>query len=135
MTSVTGRKASHTGIDFAIETGSPVYATGDGIVEKVRTSRVGYGNYVMVDHGFGYKSRYAHLNSISVAEGDSVRRGDLLGRSGNSGRSSGPHLHYEVIYMGKCVNPYYYFDLNISPQEYVSMLKHVGWDSGVRPAS
>lgn len=125
----TGRRKLHTGIDFAIPVGSPVYSTGDGVVDKVKYSRTGYGNYIIVDHGFGYMTRYAHLNSISVNPGDRVVRGDLLGESGNSGRSSGPHLHYEVMYMGKYVNPYNYFDLNISVEEYSSMLRHVEAES------
>lgn len=125
----TGRKTSHKGIDFAIGVGNPVYATGDGVVEKVRKSRVGYGNYVLVDHGFGYKTRYAHMNAISVEEGSVVKRGDCLGETGNTGKSSGPHLHYEVIYMGKHVNPYNYLDLTVSPEEYGSMLKNVGSDA------
>lgn len=127
----SGRRTSHCGLDFAIEVGNPVYATGDGVVDKVRKSRVGYGNYVLVDHGFGYKTRYAHLNSISVEEGAVVKRGDCLGKSGNTGKSSGPHLHYEVIYMGRPVNPYNYLDLTISPEEYISMLKQVEGDARV----
>lgn len=127
----TGRKTSHKGIDFAIEIGSPIYATGDGVVEKVRKSWVGYGNYVLVDHGFGYKTRYAHMNSIYVEEGAMVKRGDCLGETGNTGKSSGPHLHYEVIYMGKHVNPNNYFDLTISPEDYISMLRNAGENTDV----
>lgn len=125
----TGRRKQHNGIDFALPEGNPIYATGDGVVEKVKYSRSGYGNFVIIDHGFGYKTRYAHLQSIFVEPGTKVNRGDFLGKSGNSGRSSGPHLHYEVIYMGRYVNPYNFFDLDISVEEYSSMLRHVEAES------
>ena len=78
---------------------------------------------MLVDHGFGYKTRYAHLKSIGVVEGMSVKRGECIGESGNSGKSSGPHLHYEVIYKGRPVNPYNYYDLSISPEEYSTMVQ------------
>ena len=101
--------------------GYPVYATGDGVVEVVRNDFYGYGNQVLIDHGFGYKTRYAHLKSINVSEGMVLKRGEMVGTSGNSGRSSGPHLHYEVIYMDQHMNPSNYFDLEITPEEYATM--------------
>ena len=132
---ITGRRASHQGLDFAIEVGSPVYSTGDGVVTRVQRSRVGYGNNIIVDHGFGYKTRYAHLSSIDVVEGTPVKRGDFIGRTGNTGKSSGPHLHYEVIYMGRPVNPVNYLDLDIPAEEYASMVRKVEASSGiVRPS-
>ena len=94
----TGRSKRHTGVDFALKPGNPIYATGDGVVEKVKFEFFGYGNQVLIDHGFGYKTRYAHMKSINVVEGLMVKRGECIGESGNSGRSSGPHLHYEVLY-------------------------------------
>ena len=127
---ITGRRARHQALDFAIEVGNPVYSTGDGTVVKVQRSRWGYGNNIVVDHGFGYKTRYAHLSSIDVHEGMAVRRGDFLGRTGNTGKSSGPHLHYEVIYMGRHVNPVNYLDLDIPAEEYASMVRQVGARSG-----
>lgn len=131
---ISGKRARHQGLDFAIAIGNPVYSTGDGVVEKVRRSRIGYGNNIIVDHGFGYKTRYAHLSSIEVEEGAVVKRGDFLGRTGNTGKSSGPHLHYEVIYMGRPVNPINYLDLDIPAAEYASMVRKVEEDSGiVRP--
>ncbi len=131
---ISGKRARHQGLDFAIAIGNPVYSTGDGVVEKVRRSRIGYGNNIIVDHGFGYKTRYAHLSSIDVEEGTVVKRGDFLGRTGNTGKSSGPHLHYEVIYMGRPVNPINYLDLDIPAAEYASMVRKVEEDSGiVRP--
>ena len=121
----TGRSKRHTGVDFALKPGNPVYATGDGVVESVKFELFGYGNQILIDHGFGYKTRYAHMKSIGVAEGMKVKRGECIGLSGNSGRSSGPHLHYEVLYKGSHVNPYNYFDLEITPEEYATMVQEV----------
>ena len=112
----------HTGIDFAMKTGNPVYATGDGVVESVNFEFFGYGNSVVIDHGFGYKTLYAHLSSVNVREGMEIKRGDCIAATGNSGRSSGPHLHYEVIYKGAKVNPENYIDLSMSNTEYLAMV-------------
>ena len=120
----TGRSKRHSGVDFALKPGNPIYATGDGVVEKVKYEFYGYGNQVLIDHGFGYKTRYAHLKSINVVEGMKVKRGECIGESGNSGRSSGPHLHYEVIYKDKHINPANYFDLTITPEEYSTMVQN-----------
>ena len=120
----TGRSKRHTGVDFALKPGNPIYATGDGVVEVVKFEFFGYGNWVLIDHGFGYKTRYAHLKSIGVAEGMKVKRGECIGISGNSGRSSGPHLHYEVMYKGNYVNPANYYDLTITPEEYSTMVQN-----------
>lgn len=117
----TGRKKRHTGMDFACEVGNGIYATADGVVETVRSGSYGYGKYVIVDHGFGYKTRYAHLSRINVESGAVVRRGTLIGLSGNSGRSSGPHLHYEVMYKGRYVNPMNYMDLGMGTDEYAQV--------------
>ncbi|MCI1639683.1 MAG: M23 family metallopeptidase [Bacteroidales bacterium] len=119
----TGRVKMHTGQDFACHTGNPVYATGDGVVEKVSYDFFGYGNSVLIDHGFGYETRYAHMKLINVSDGMKIKRGDCIGETGNSGRSTGPHLHYEVIYRGHCVNPVNYFDLSMSDKEYSLMVK------------
>lgn len=120
----TGRSKRHTGVDFALKPGNPIYATGDGVVEKVKFEFFGYGNQVLIDHGFGYKTRYAHMKSINVVEGMKVKRGECIGESGNSGRSSGPHLHYEVLYKDKHINPANYFDLTITPEEYATMVQN-----------
>ncbi len=122
---ISGQLRSHSGVDFAMPSGSSVYATGAGRVYSVTHSRSGYGNEVIIDHGYGYKTRYSHLSSILVSEGQSVERGDFIAKSGNSGRSTGPHLHYEVIYMGRTVNPMNHLDLNIPVEEYYSMVKGV----------
>lgn len=120
----TGRSKKHSGVDFALKPGNPVYATGDGVVESVRFEFYGYGNSVVINHGFGYKTRYAHLKSIGVSEGMKVKRGECIGESGNSGRSSGPHLHYEVMYKDAYVNPANYFDLTITTEEYSTMVQN-----------
>ena len=124
-----GGTRMHSGFDFACHPGYPVYSTGDGVVEEVNYEFFGYGNSVLINHGFGYKTRYAHLKIINVAPGMKVRRGDCIGESGNSGRSTGPHLHYEVIYKGNCVNPVNYFDLGMSTKEYLSMVQNRQKDS------
>ena len=125
----TGKSRRHTGIDFALMPGNPVYSTGDGVVESVRHDFYGYGNQVLIDHGFGYKTRYAHLKAVDVVEGMTLKRGEKIGTSGNSGRSSGPHLHYEVIYRDQHVNPSNYFDLDITPDEYATMVKNTEAES------
>ena len=117
----SGQKKRHTGLDFACDIGNHVFATADGVVETVRSSSYGYGKYVIVDHGFGYKTRYAHMSEIDVKPGMKVTRGTFLGLSGNSGRSSGPHLHYEVIYKGSYVNPINYMDLGMGVFEFTQV--------------
>lgn len=101
----------HSGIDFRGPIGTPIYATADGIVVTAQSSG-GYGKHVVIDHGYGYETLYAHMSDIEVQAGDRVRRGDFIGELGNTGRSSGPHLHYEVHRNGQAVNPRYYLDLN-----------------------
>ena len=114
----------HTGMDFACKPGNPVYVTGDGVVIKVATDRrKGYGFHVEVDHGFGYITRYAHLSRIDVSMGQQLSRGDCVGLSGNTGRTSGPHLHYEVLYRRDYVNPALYMDLDIAPEDYFTMVR------------
>ena len=126
---IRGHTAFHAGQDFAMQPGHPVYATGDGKVEEVQFNFFGYGNVITIDHGFGYKTRYAHMKSINVAEGMEIKRGDCIGESGNSGKSTGPHLHYEVIYRGQAVNPMNFMDLDIPLEEYDSMVDMRGSQS------
>lgn len=118
-----GYQKRHTGMDFACPPGNPIYATGDGVVIKVAHERKGYGNHVEIDHGFGYKTRYAHMSEIAVEQGQNVTRGDYLGLSGRSGRVTGPHLHYEVLYRKDYVNPALYMDLDIAPKDYFEIAK------------
>ena len=113
----------HDGVDFSIEIGSPVYATGDGSVKLVHNSISGYGRQIEIDHGFGYVTKYAHLNKQLVTKGQRVKRGDLIGYSGNSGKSTAPHLHYEVHLNGKKVDPVHYFSKDLSEEEYEEILR------------
>ena len=104
-------RVMHEGIDFAAPTGTEVYATGNGTVVKA-SREPSYGNYIEINHGFGYRTCYAHLSKIFVCVGDSVTRGHTIGLVGSTGRSTGPHLHYEVRYRGTPVNPESYYDKN-----------------------
>ncbi|MBR5905984.1 MAG: M23 family metallopeptidase [Bacteroidales bacterium] len=131
---VYGGAARHTGQDFASKIGNPVYATGDGIVKKVDFKHTGYGNEVVIDHGFGYESRYAHLSTINVGVGQTVHRGDKIGEVGKSGKSTGPHLHYEVLYKGSAVNPMSFMDISMPVDEYKAMtVKRKEENEGTRP--
>ncbi|MBR5856586.1 MAG: M23 family metallopeptidase [Bacteroidales bacterium] len=113
----------HSGIDFVGSKGEPIYASGNGKVVEVAFNFFGYGKEVVIDHGFGYKTRYAHLNTICVKEGDMVERGEQIGDMGNSGRSTGTHLHYEVLYKDNRVNPSNYFSKELKGEEFLSMVK------------
>lgn len=101
----------HSGIDFRGPVGTPIYATADGVIVTAEYAG-GYGNHVVIDHGYGYETLYAHMSDIAVQAGDRVQRGDLIGELGSTGRSSGPHLHYEVHLNGQAVNPRYYLTLH-----------------------
>jgi len=120
---VLGVVMMHTGMDFSAERGTNIYATGEGTVIKTEYNSGGYGRMVTIDHGFGIQTRYAHMNTISVLPGSEVKRGDIIGTVGNTGRSVGPHLHYEVLKNGRHVNPIEYFYNDLSPDEYVRMIE------------
>ncbi len=113
----------HSGIDFTADRGTEVYATGDGVVEEVEVAGWGYGKCIVVNHGYGYKTRYAHLSAFDVKEGDKVKRGQLIGRVGSTGRSTGPHLHYEVEKNGAKVNPIGYFHSDLTPEQYDQLIE------------
>ena len=113
----------HTGMDFTAPRGTDVYATGDGVVELVERKRWGYGKSIVINHGFGYKTRYAHLSAFKVKQGQKIKRGELIGLIGSSGKSTGPHLHYEVIQNGKKVNPIGYYHSDLSPEQYETLLE------------
>lgn len=119
---VYGGTRFHAGQDFAADTGYPVYVTGDGTVVKVNFSFNGYGNEIIVDHGFGYKTRYAHLSRVDVGPGQKVLRGDQIGAVGKTGKATGPHLHYEVLYKDNAVNPYSFMNLDMTVEEYIAMI-------------
>lgn len=121
---VFGKRAFHEGVDFATFLGNPVYSTGDGVVEKTRHNYFGYGNEIVINHGYGYKTRYAHLNKINVHVGQVLHRGDKIGEVGNTGKSTGPHLHYEVLHKGKPVNPGQFYDLTMDTDDFDSMVNN-----------
>jgi len=113
----------HTGVDFTAPKGTPIYATGDGVVTEVESVFGGYGKYVEIDHGFGFVTRYAHMNDFNVRKGQKVKRGDQIGTVGNTGSSTAPHVHYEVLKDGKYVNPVNYFFKDLTPEEYDLILE------------
>ncbi|MBD2428216.1 M23 family metallopeptidase [Phormidium sp. FACHB-1136] len=106
----------HEGIDFAGPVGQPILATADGVVVKADYDR-GYGNHIKIDHGYHYETLYAHLSTMTVKLGDRVQRGDVIGHLGNTGRSSGPHLHYGIYRNGRAMNPRYFLKLETRPEE------------------
>ncbi len=111
----------HNGMDFTAKKGTDVFATGDATVKKARRSR-GFGNLIILDHGFGYETYYAHLSAFEVREGQKVKRGEVIGKVGNTGLSTGAHLHYEVHKNGKVVNPINYYHGDLTAEEYDIML-------------
>jgi len=113
----------HSGIDFSGPIGTHIYCTGDGVVEKVTSGNSGYGNNIVVDHGYGYKTRYAHLLKAHVKVGQKVKRGEYIADMGNSGKSTAPHLHYEVIKNGKAINPINFFFNDLTPEEYDKIIE------------
>lgn len=113
----------HAGMDFTAPSGTEIYATGDGTVAKVSSSKRGMGNHIIIDHGFGYTSIYAHLDSFNVRAGQKVHRGDVIGFVGNTGMSIAPHLHYEIKLNGTNVDPVNYYFNDLSPHEYELMVE------------
>ena len=116
------RWIKHTGIDFAAKQGTPIYATGDGVVEKLKTSMRNYGIVVVINHGFGFESLYAHMSKKMVQAGDTIKRGQLIGYVGHTGRVTGDHLHYEVHVNGRSVNPNRFYLNDLSMEEYDDMI-------------
>jgi len=113
----------HYGIDFSSRVGTPVYATADGEVIAVETAVQGYGKMVILDHGYGYQTRYAHLQGFKVKLGERVKRGVAIAYTGNTGVSTAPHLHYEVLLNGNQINPVHYFFNDLSPIEYEKIVQ------------
>ena len=112
----------HHGMDFSANTGTPVYATGNGTV-TTSGRQSGYGLTVEIDHGFDYKTLYAHLSKILVKRGQKVKRGEIIGLVGSTGKSTGPHLHYEVVNKGRKVNPVNYYFMDLTEEEYDQMIQ------------
>jgi murein DD-endopeptidase MepM/ murein hydrolase activator NlpD len=113
----------HYGMDFTAPLGTDIYVTGDGVVEGVIQASRGYGNHIIIDHGFGYKTIYAHLDRFNVRRGQKVKRGDVIGFVGSTGASLAPHLHYEVELNGKKVDPVNFFYNDLSPREYERIIE------------
>ena len=114
----------HEGIDFTAPRGTPVHATGDGVVKRIQYLRTGYGKNITIDHGFGYSSLYAHLSKVTVKKGQKITRGQIIGKVGSTGKSTAPHLHYEVIKSKRKVNPIEFFYSDLNPEEYELMIKY-----------
>jgi murein DD-endopeptidase MepM/ murein hydrolase activator NlpD len=114
-------KKVHTGLDIEAKIGTPVYAAGDGVVKFAGVRSNGYGTHIDVDHGYGFETKYAHLSRLNVKMGQKVKRGDLIGYTGNSGLSKGPHLHYEILKNGEKIDPIDYFYMDQTPGEYLEL--------------
>ncbi|MFA8433672.1 MAG: M23 family metallopeptidase [Marinifilaceae bacterium] len=112
----------HDGMDFTGKIGTPIYATGDGVVKQARTAR-GYGKRIVIDHGYGYKTLYGHLSGYNCRKGQKVKRGEVIGYLGNTGKSTGPHLHYEVRKNNRTVNPINYYFNDLSADDYDRMVE------------
>ena len=119
----TKARKMHEGMDFTSKTGTPVFATGDGVVAQADNTASGYGNHIVIRHGYGYETLYAHLSKYKCRPGQRIKRGDIIGLVGSTGRSEAPHLHYEVHKNGKVVNPLNFYYGNISAVEYVAIAK------------
>ena len=119
----TKARKFHHGMDFTAPRGTPIYATGDGKVARADNRATGYGNHIVIDHGFGYETLYAHLHKYNVRKGQSVKRGDIIGFVGSTGRSQAPHLHYEVIKDGQRINPINFYYGDMTPEEFDLLLQ------------
>lgn len=113
----------HYGMDFSTPTGTPIYATGNGRIKKVKYTRTGYGKHVIIDHGYGFETLYAHMKKYTVKKGQEVKRGEIIGYVGSTGTSVAPHLHYEVYKDGTKVNPSFYYYNDLTPSEYEKMIE------------
>jgi murein DD-endopeptidase MepM/ murein hydrolase activator NlpD len=119
----TKARRMHFGMDFSAKRGTPIYATGDGTVSRADSRAAGFGKHVRIDHGFGYVTIYAHMDRYLVVKGDKVKRGDLIGYVGSSGRSVAPHLHYEIVKDGVKINPINFYSGSLSPAEFEELVK------------
>lgn len=119
----TKARKMHEGMDFTAKTGTPIFATGDGVVARADNTASGFGNHIVIRHGYGYETLYAHLSKYRARKGQRVKRGDIVGYVGSTGRSEGPHLHYEVHKDNRAVNPLNFYYGNISAVEYVAISK------------
>jgi murein DD-endopeptidase MepM/ murein hydrolase activator NlpD len=113
----------HAGLDFTAPQGTPIYATADGTVKVSGNLQNGFGNHIIINHGYGYESLYAHMYRIKARQGQSVKRGEVIGWVGNTGKSTGPHCHYEVHKNGQPINPIYFFYNDLTPEQFDRILK------------
>jgi len=120
---VYGTPKFHKGLDFSAPQGTPIYATGDGVVKEAGFSDAGYGNHVVINHGYGYETLYGHMFRIKVRQGQRVKRGEVIGWVGSTGKSTGPHCHYEVHINNNVVDPVYFFYNDLTPEQYDRLLK------------
>ena len=109
-------------MDFSANIGTEIYATGDGVIERADDLAQGYGNHVVINHGYGYETLYGHMSKIAAKVGQHVKRGDVIGYVGSSGMSTAPHLHYEVIYRGKYINPINFLYRDLKQEEYDKLI-------------
>ena len=119
----TKARRMHFGMDFSAPRGTEIYATGDGTVTRADSRAAGFGKHVRIDHGFGYVTIYAHLESFIVVKGDKVKRGEIIGYVGSTGRSVAPHLHYEIVKDGVKINPINFYSGSLSPAEFEELVK------------
>jgi murein DD-endopeptidase MepM/ murein hydrolase activator NlpD len=119
----------HWGMDFTAPKGSPIYASGDGIVERADNTASGYGNHIRINHGYGYESLYAHLFKYNVRKNQKVKRGDLIGFVGSTGRSEAPHLHYEIFKDGERIDPINFYYGSLTAEEFNDMLQHASMEN------
>ena len=119
----TKARKFHNGMDFTAPQGTPVYAAGDGVVTRADDASSGYGKHIRIDHGYGYVSLYAHLHNYNAKAGQKVKRGDIIGFVGSTGRSQAPHLHYEIIKDGEHINPIHFYYGNLTSDEYAEMIR------------
>jgi murein DD-endopeptidase MepM/ murein hydrolase activator NlpD len=127
---VTGVMKYHRGQDFAVNTGTPIYAPADGAIEAIRPSNKGSGNFLRILHSYGFSSSYSHLSKFVVKKGDFIKKGDLIAYSGNSGLTSGPHLHYEVRFIGRPLNPKPFLDWNVDKFDTIfKNVRGIRWES------
>lgn len=113
----------HAGLDFAAPQGTPIYATADGVIKEANYNAGGYGNHIVINHGYGYETLYGHMYKIKSKPGDHVKRGEVIGYVGSTGKSTGPHCHYEVHRSGERIDPVYYFSNDLSPEQFDRLLK------------
>ena len=113
----------HAGLDFAAPQGTPIYATADGTVTTAGNTNNGYGNHVVINHGYGYETLYGHMVKVKARAGQAVKRGEVIGWIGSTGKSTGPHCHYEVHKNGQKINPVYFFYNDLSPDQFDRLLK------------